>query len=268
VIARDTVLTRPLEDCDYFRRAFVEAGALTWPNGLEFSGHSLHARSLPTNAGLPAPDRRQSNMERLRNAWASAALFLLLGAAFLGERAAGAVGSDERLLALGALPDGGGLHGQYWRLLTFGFLHSGTLHFLLNSLLLLLAGPAVERRAGPLRFALVFLGASIASGAAILVKHEAWPASGVSVGASGGMFGLLGAALVLVWRARGERPLARALLGAALAGGLAYSLLPGISLLGHLVGLAVGAGAAIAMAPRNDAFLSSHAKPPRTPGKG
>lgn len=36
VIARDTVLTRPLSDPAYFARAFIEAGALAWPNGLEF----------------------------------------------------------------------------------------------------------------------------------------------------------------------------------------------------------------------------------------
>lgn len=50
VIARDTVLTRPLEDPAYFIRAFIEAGALAWPNGLEFSGHSLHARLDQTGA--------------------------------------------------------------------------------------------------------------------------------------------------------------------------------------------------------------------------
>lgn len=44
VIARDTLLTRPLADPAYFARAFVEAGALAWPNGLEFSGHALHAK--------------------------------------------------------------------------------------------------------------------------------------------------------------------------------------------------------------------------------
>jgi hypothetical protein len=44
IIARDTVLTRPLEDPAYFARAFIEAGALAWPNGLEFSAGSLHAK--------------------------------------------------------------------------------------------------------------------------------------------------------------------------------------------------------------------------------
>lgn len=44
LIARDTVMTRPLADPAYFARAFVEAGALAWPNGLEFSATSLHRR--------------------------------------------------------------------------------------------------------------------------------------------------------------------------------------------------------------------------------
>jgi hypothetical protein len=42
VIARNTALTRLLEDPAYFARAFVDAGALAWPSGLEFSGHRLH----------------------------------------------------------------------------------------------------------------------------------------------------------------------------------------------------------------------------------
>lgn len=50
VIARDTVLTRPLQDPAYFARAFIEAGALAWPNGLEFSGHSLHAKLAKAGA--------------------------------------------------------------------------------------------------------------------------------------------------------------------------------------------------------------------------
>ena len=44
LIARDTVLTRPLVDPTYFARVFVEAGALAWPNGLELSAHGLHRR--------------------------------------------------------------------------------------------------------------------------------------------------------------------------------------------------------------------------------
>jgi hypothetical protein len=44
LIARNTVLTRPLAGPAYFARAFIEAGALAWPNGLELSAHSLQRR--------------------------------------------------------------------------------------------------------------------------------------------------------------------------------------------------------------------------------
>jgi len=37
-------LTRPLADPAYFARAFIESGALAWPNGLELSPHALHLR--------------------------------------------------------------------------------------------------------------------------------------------------------------------------------------------------------------------------------
>lgn len=41
ILDRHTVMTRPLEDPAFFRRAFIEAGALAWPNGLDFSARSL-----------------------------------------------------------------------------------------------------------------------------------------------------------------------------------------------------------------------------------
>jgi hypothetical protein len=44
LIARDTELTRPLADPASFGRAFIEAGALCWPNGLELSAPGLHRR--------------------------------------------------------------------------------------------------------------------------------------------------------------------------------------------------------------------------------
>lgn len=44
LVARDTVMTRPLADPAYFARAFIEAGALAWPNGLALSATNLHRR--------------------------------------------------------------------------------------------------------------------------------------------------------------------------------------------------------------------------------
>lgn len=42
LIARDTVMTRPLAAPTYFARAFIESGALAWPNGFELSADALH----------------------------------------------------------------------------------------------------------------------------------------------------------------------------------------------------------------------------------
>jgi hypothetical protein len=50
LIGRDTVMTRPLADPAYFGRAFIEAGALAWPNGLELSAASLHRRLSESGA--------------------------------------------------------------------------------------------------------------------------------------------------------------------------------------------------------------------------
>jgi hypothetical protein len=44
LIARHTELTAPLASPAYFARAFIEAGALAWPNGLELSPAALHQR--------------------------------------------------------------------------------------------------------------------------------------------------------------------------------------------------------------------------------
>lgn len=56
LIARQTVMTRPLADPAYFARAFIESGALAWPNGFALSADSLHRRlGLADEKTLSAP---------------------------------------------------------------------------------------------------------------------------------------------------------------------------------------------------------------------
>ena len=50
LIARDTIMTRPLADPEFFARAFIEAGALAWPNGFELSATNLHRRLAASGA--------------------------------------------------------------------------------------------------------------------------------------------------------------------------------------------------------------------------
>ena len=182
----------------------------------------------------------------MRTGIGSTAIFCVMTAMFLVELASNAVGNDARLLGLGALPDSGQIHHEYWRLVTAGFLHYDLTHLMLNTLLLLLLAPVVERGAGVAWVLLIFLSASVTSCLGILIKHQLWPAQGVSLGASGGLFGLLGAGLVLVFfRLRSQSFLVRIRLAVVLVGGLAYSVLPGISMVGHIVGLLVGTAIAL-----------------------
>ncbi len=91
------------------------------------------------------------------------------------------------------------LDGQYWRLLTATFLHAGAVHIALNLFALWEAGRQVCRWYGNTQFLLIYLGAALA-GSALSLHFSAQQA--VSVGASGAVFGVLGALLVVVQRRR------------------------------------------------------------------
>lgn len=200
----------------------------------------------PTVSDL-VPVRRPLLSSPMRTYLGSVAIFCVMSATFLLELARNAAGNDARLLGLGALPDSGQIHYEYWRLLTAGFLHYDLTHFALNTLLLLLVGPVVELRAGTASLLLIFLGGSVASCAGILMKHLFWPSQGVSLGASGGLFALLGAGLVLVFRLPSQSRLVRLRLLVPLFLGLTYSVLPRVTMIGHVVGLVVGTAVALVL---------------------
>ena len=176
-------------------------------------------------------------------------LLAALAGVFALELQRHALANPAALYALGALPDSGSLQREWWRLFAYGFLHWDATHLLANASLLAWLAPVVERRRGAATLWAVFLLAVLASGLGILAKHAWWPAPGVSVGASGGAFALLAFGTVLVWRDPRSSRRARIALAVVLALGLAVSLLPGVSLLGHLIGLVVGLAAA-ALSPK------------------
>ncbi|HEY8606187.1 MAG TPA: rhomboid family intramembrane serine protease [Noviherbaspirillum sp.] len=93
--------------------------------------------------------------------------------------------------------------GEWWRLLTATFLHSGVLHLLMNMAGLIGAGVTVERIYGHRLFALIYLGAGL-TGSALSLHFSAQQS--VSVGASGAVFGVAGALLVAVLQHRDKLP--------------------------------------------------------------
>jgi membrane associated rhomboid family serine protease len=84
-------------------------------------------------------------------------------------------------------------HGEWWRLITSMFLHYGPLHLGLNMVSLYFAGSILEQVIGRWRYVLLYLVSGLAGAAGALY----WTPHGLTVGASGAIFGVLGALLVL-----------------------------------------------------------------------
>jgi membrane associated rhomboid family serine protease len=165
-----------------------------------------------------------------------------LGAMASGANATGSRFGGSQLITDGAVSRPAVSDGEVWRLLTSGFLHAGLLHLMFNAFALYILGSILEPAIGRLRFAIVYFVSLLAgSFGALLVEPDA-----LTVGASGAIFGLMGAAIV-VMRNRGINPMESGL-GLWLGINLIFTFsIPGISIGGHLGGLAGGALAALLM---------------------
>jgi membrane associated rhomboid family serine protease len=178
----------------------------------------------------------------------AAALLIVFGI----ELATHSVGDDASLLKLGALPDNAELNGQYWCFATYSFLHFNWTHLLVNLALLLWIGRIVERRVGIAQAGAIYFLSVICSAAIILLVHVWHPKAGATVGASGGIFGLLGAALVISSRQESNDRLRR-WLWIVLLVGFGVSFLPDISMAGHIGGIIGGVStASMLRVPRNE----------------
>ena len=129
--------------------------------------------------------------------------------------------------------------GEWWRLVTSGFLHFGLIHLGFNMVLLYQLGSMLEPALGPVRFAALYATALLTgSFGALLLQPGARTA-----GASGAVFGLMAAAF-LGMRRRGIDPMQSGIGGLLGINLLLTFVIPGISIGGHLGGLAGGAAAA------------------------
>ena len=141
------------------------------------------------------------------------------------------------------------MQGQWWRLITAIFIHFGTLHLVFNCLWLAQLGPALEGLLGRSRFAVLYV-LTGAGGFAMSIAYRLISGTivGIGGGASGAVFGLIGAALTLTYirKVPGSSFFSEGLLKWALFG-LVMSLLPGIDLAAHIGGALIGFGMALAM---------------------
>ena len=135
---------------------------------------------------------------------ATLGLLAMLVAMFALEVSSGALTSSAGIIRAGALTRAGVQAGEWWRLVSAVFLHGSSEHLIGNAIALLVLGMVCEHAFGRVQFLFLFVMSGLAGSAVSLLLSP-----GPSVGASGAIFGLQGAAIVLVRRHR-ERLIMRA----------------------------------------------------------
>jgi membrane associated rhomboid family serine protease len=164
-----------------------------------------------------------------------------LGSSLSGANAGSGLGGGA-VIRDGALSRATIHDGDVWRLVTSGFIHAGLIHLLFNMYILYALGTMLEPAIGRLRFGVIYFVSLLAGSFGALLLQP----NGFTVGASGAIFGLAGAAVVIL-RSRGV-----AIMESGLAFFIGINLLltftiSGISIGGHLGGLIGGALAALVL---------------------
>jgi rhomboid protease GluP len=148
--------------------------------------------------------------------------------------------TGDQLTELGANYGPAIREGQYWRLVTSMFLHGGLIHLALNGWALFQLGALLELLMGSPRMLLIYFASGIAGSLASATFTQQY-----SVGASGAIFGLLGALIAFLLRRRGAlTPQGKSIL-MQLVGWAAINVFfgfstPGIDNSAHLGGCAAG----------------------------
>lgn len=86
--------------------------------------------------------------------------------------------------------------GEWWRLITSLFIHVDFNHFLSNSICLFILGQSIEKQLGIVPFSIIFLAAGMSGN---FFSYLIMPLEYIHAGASGGIFGLLGAQLFILY---------------------------------------------------------------------
>jgi membrane associated rhomboid family serine protease len=136
---------------------------------------------------------------------------------------------------------GGLADGEWYRLITAAFLHASIIHLAMNMFVLWIVGAPVEQAIGRGRFLALYFVSGLAGSAGALVFSP----NAITVGASGAIFGILGAALVL--ESQRSYVLGGQALGLIVVNLVLTFAIPNISVGGHLGGLAGGALSMLAL---------------------
>jgi rhomboid protease GluP len=193
-----------------------------------------------------------------RRPWATFALAAVISMVFGLQALWGGTDLPPLLACMGSLVPDRVLQGEWWRLFSCTFLHGGELHVGLNVLVLCMLGRSLERFIGSTRFVLIYFAAGLAGSAssALFVSSQ-------SVGASGAIWGLLGAEAALAFYPRPLLPpaligMSRRAAAATLALNLAISFIPHVDIAAHVGGGLMGVAVIVLLAASGR--LSSHGR--------
>jgi len=217
------------------------------------SGRTAYGGQRPTNPGLTSIALIGINVfvwvMVLVTGWQQSRLIELLGL-----RPNGLCAFDDRGLEAGrtVCGDAGGIYlpgvadNAYWQLITSAFMHEQIWHIGFNMLALWILGPQLELAFGRVRFLALYLISALAGSALV---YWAAPEYQLTIGASGAIFGLLGALLVVAFKVGGNVQQLLILLG---INAVITLTIPNVSWQGHLGGLLGGVLVAVVLvyAPR------------------
>jgi rhomboid protease GluP len=177
---------------------------------------------------------------------ATLALLSAMISVFAWEVSVAALRSREAIIAAGALVRERVLEGEFWRAGTATFLHGSPDHLIGNCVSLYILGMACEHAVGWRRLLMIFAAGAL-GGWGLSLLHQ----DGPSVGASGAIFGIMGAVIVILYRERDVFVIRDKRIGVVIAVWAAYTLAigalqPMIDNWAHLGGLAIGSVAALA----------------------
>ena len=131
------------------------------------------------------------------------------------------------------------INGEWWRLITYMFLHSGAIHLLMNTFALLYIGMFLEPLMGRFRFASAYVLTGVCAGLMSIVMH---PVS-VGVGASGAIFGMYGVFMSVLTTTHIQKTMRKTMLRSILffvVFNLMYGLQGNIDNAAHIGGLVSG----------------------------
>jgi rhomboid protease GluP len=177
-------------------------------------------------------------------------LMVALGAVFAWQLSSGALESEQNVIAAGALVRDRVLNGDWWRLFSATMLHGGVEHLVGNGVSLYILGMATEHAYGTRSMLLIYLASGLA-GALLSVAMSPGP----SVGASGAIFGLMGAVLVLFWKHHRDLLVRDKRIGVVIAAWAVFTIATGlvtpmIDNAAHVGGLLGGMAMAWTLRPR------------------